>query len=64
MEKKFEFPKENFFEGNFKVSFTYTVEWIGRAAATRRCTAPKMLRSIRVGPHEGGKKLRGMLGAA
>ena len=46
----------NFLEGNFKVSFTFTVEWIGRAAA--RCTAPKLPRAIRVGPHEGSKNFR------
>jgi len=42
----------NFLEGNIKVSFTFTVERIGRAAT--RSTAPKLPHAIRVGPHEGG----------
>jgi len=38
-----------------KVSFTCSVEWIGRAAARR--SAPKLPRAIRVGPNKMVKKI-------
>ena len=49
----------NFLEGNIKVSFTFTVERIGRAAT--RSTAPKLPHAIRVGPTACGEKSEGFI---